>query len=213
MTTLEKIRAEIEREQIADFIAVQTVLEIIDKYASEECDRDCEHCAYIECPKEPTTLKQIIEKHNMDKLAYDEMSDFERDVLKYAEQEPCCKVEKDENGYAHVSPIEPCEDAVSRRAVLEIIKSHTLTDDYLAVEQLPSVQPKSETVTEFADRCRECGAKYGKLLKQEPKTGHWILDEDKSLMFNVYKCSNCENIGARESNFCPNCGAEMKGGE
>lgn len=25
-----------------------------------------------------------------------------------------------------------------------------------------------ETVTEFADRCRECGAKYGKLLKQEP---------------------------------------------
>lgn len=29
-----------------------------------------------------------------------------------------------------------------------------------------------ETVTEFADRCRECGAKYGKLLKQEPKTGH-----------------------------------------
>ena len=25
-----------------------------------------------------------------------------------------------------------------------------------------------ETVTEFADRCRECGAKYGKLLKKEP---------------------------------------------
>jgi len=25
-----------------------------------------------------------------------------------------------------------------------------------------------ETVTEFTDRCRECGAKYGKLLKQEP---------------------------------------------
>lgn len=29
-----------------------------------------------------------------------------------------------------------------------------------------------ETVTEFADRCRECGAKYGKLLKQ--KSGEWI---------------------------------------
>ena len=27
-----------------------------------------------------------------------------------------------------------------------------------------------ETVTEFADRCRECGAKYGKLLKSQ--TGH-----------------------------------------
>lgn len=36
------------------------------------------------------------------------------------------------------------------------------------LEELPSVTQKSETVTEFADRCRECGAKYGKLLKQEP---------------------------------------------
>lgn len=39
-----------------------------------------------------------------------------------------------------------------------------------------------ETVTEFADRCRECGAKYGKLLKQEqePKTGQfaeWVARE------------------------------------
>lgn len=33
-------------------------------------------------------------------------------------------------------------------------------------------EPKSETVTEFAVRCREWGAKYGKLLKQEPKIGH-----------------------------------------
>lgn len=27
-------------------------------------------------------------------------------------------------------------------------------------------EEKSETITEFADRCRECGAKYGKLLKE-----------------------------------------------
>jgi hypothetical protein len=36
------------------------------------------------------------------------------------------------------------------------------------LKELPSVTQKSETVTEFADRCRECGAKYGKLLKQQP---------------------------------------------
>ena len=42
------------------------------------------------------------------------------------------------------------------------------------------------------------------------RKGHWILDEEKSLMFNVYKCSNCEVIGARQSNFCPNCGADMR---
>lgn len=29
-----------------------------------------------------------------------------------------------------------------------------------------AVKQKPETVTEFADRCRECGTRYGKLLKQ-----------------------------------------------
>ena len=149
MTTLDKIKAEIQKvlDQERDFysenakaqaMALMWCLEIIDKYASEECDRDCEHCAYIECPKEPTTLKQIIEKHNMDKLAYDEMSDFERNVLKYAEQEPC-------------------EDAVSRQAVIDNIKhgfhwetvngitAETVLKQVIHdVEIMPSVQPKEE---------------------------------------------------------------------
>ena len=55
----------------------------------EICVR-CNKCGRFDkyAEQEPTTLQQIIKKHNMDKLAYDEMSDFERDVLKYAEQEP-----------------------------------------------------------------------------------------------------------------------------
>ena len=32
---------------------LEIAFKIIDKYASEECDNDCEHCAYLECPKEP----------------------------------------------------------------------------------------------------------------------------------------------------------------
>lgn len=50
MTTLEKIRAEIE--QMETLITKFEALQIIDKYASEECDRDCEHCVYLECPKD-----------------------------------------------------------------------------------------------------------------------------------------------------------------
>ena len=67
MTTIEKIRSEIEKKmeekereatQTQDdmecgiSIGYKFALDIIDKYASEECDRDCEHCAYLECPKE-----------------------------------------------------------------------------------------------------------------------------------------------------------------
>ena len=68
MTTLEKIRAEIDEylspvftksdakcQECANHLH-DDVLQIIDKYETkleptEECDRDCEHCAYIECPK------------------------------------------------------------------------------------------------------------------------------------------------------------------
>lgn len=64
MSTLEKIRAEIENIGILSSVDIKTgetlyeglcryddVLEILDKYASEECDNDCEHCTWIECPK------------------------------------------------------------------------------------------------------------------------------------------------------------------
>lgn len=69
---------------------------------------------------------------------------------------------------------------------------------------------KSETVTEFADRCRECGARYGKLLKQ--KTGHWIVWDTSSYDW-TYKCDKCGNIEFRQSNYCPNCGARMESEE
>ena len=135
MTTLEKIRAEIyeHAEQMhfngEFYIKVDEVLKIIDKYASEECDNDCEHCAYIECPKEP------------------------------------------------------CEDAVSRQAVLKEFEKGT-ENLYGRIDKLPSVQPKA-------------------------KTGHWIEREVRGDL--ALYCSECEaglDVYYHYS-FCPNCGAKM----
>ena len=54
-----------------------------------------------------------------------------------------------------------------------------------------------------------------KALEQEPKTGHWIkhgIDESYAIL--VYTCSECDYlIGVVVSNFCPNCGADMRGEE
>lgn len=72
----------------------------------------------------------------------------------------------------------PCDDAISRQAVLEYIEGseaelgHSTENELVCqyIKELPPVitrHRKSETVTEFADRCRECGAKYGRLLKQQ----------------------------------------------
>lgn len=73
---------------------------------------------------------------------------------------------------------EPCEDAISRKEILNRLEESGIYGYFEqkwmenkleeVIKSIPSVMPKSETVTEFADRCRECGAKYGKLLKQEP---------------------------------------------
>lgn len=52
----------------------------------------------------------------------------------------------------------------------------------------------------------------------EPKTGEWVLEEQKSQnhVENIYICSACRNFEAWGKmelyNYCPNCGAKMGGG-
>lgn len=72
---------------------------------------------------------------------------------------------------------------------------------YLECENaIMTLQPvKPETVTEFADRCRECG---------KMRTGHWIIMGDRYI-----KCSECKHITKTESpdiyHFCMVCGTKM----
>ena len=82
---------------------------------------------------------------------------------------------------------EPCDDAISREAVLNLIeKGECLSNG--AVKKLPSVQPS--------------------------RKGHW---EERSkreyyAYWERYKCSKCGHYGDNDYKFCPNCGACMKGG-
>ena len=49
-------------------------------------------------------------------------------------------------------------------------------------------------------------------LKQEPKTGHWIMDRQRE----TRQCDKCMTVyrwSFNPHNYCPNCGAEMKEGE
>lgn len=122
-----------------------------------------------------------------------------------------------ENGEEESSSGKPnnCEDAISRQAVIDILRYECSdkVERYLRdkIDALPSVTPKQETVTEFADRCRECGSMIGRQMKQ--KTGHWI--DDTSLGYHVSICSNCGWRGHGDTcliykpKFCPNCGAKM----
>ncbi len=48
-----------------------------------------------------------------------------------------------------------------------------------------------------------------KALEQEPKTGEWIEHFDESGKW--YECDQCHTDWGGAVNFCPNCGADMRG--
>ena len=63
------------------------------------------------------------------------------------------------------------------KAITEI-PNHQCTADMLIIKNGTPIPDNASilSVTEFADRCRECGARYGKLLKQKlkQKSEKWI---------------------------------------
>ena len=51
-------------------------------------------------------------------------------------------------------------------------------------------------------------------VKQEPKTGHWIRqDNTKKPLYGWYFCSECNSVIGDKPKFCSNCGAKMESEE
>ncbi len=90
--------------------------------------------------------------------------------------------------------VKPCGDVISRSALMIALMDkgvdHIQADDLVEINQIVLELPS---------------------VKQEPKTGHWIIDKGSldALYGEVCKCSECgaESIG--ESDYCPDCGAKM----
>lgn len=114
---------------------------------------------------------------------------------------------------------EPSGDLISRQDALDAIariglcKSDTKEVQAVAecLREVKKLQPvKQETVTEFADRCRECG---------KMRTGHWvrwyeIIEEESCTIHDPHcKCSECDKeydpYISQFIKYCSNCGAKM----
>ena len=88
---------------------------------------------------------------------------------------------------------EPCEDCISRKAVLKkIAKEYEGTDDLdfwnrsrakRSIEDMPSVQ-------------------------SERKMGRWITGDG-----GYTYCNSCRCVGNSNYDYCPHCGAKMQEGE
>lgn len=109
---------------------------------------------------------------------------------------------------------EPCEDAVSRKDVEEMIF------------RMGSVEELEIDFAKLLLMSRELNKLPS--IKQEPKIGHWIKIGDRGLGWSdtvICKCSECEyqkefrgkfdghNLivdTERADNYCSNCGAKME---
>lgn len=88
------------------------------------------------------------------------------------------------------NPAESSQDCISRDAVRKLIWQNNDKYGY------------SDRFHEFTERCLQLPS-----VTPQPKTGKWI---PRNAYLLQYKCSEC-GWKAEKSNYCPNCGADMRG--
>lgn len=115
-----------------------------------------------------------------------------------------------------ISSLNPSGDAISREALKKAIEE--VEDDYDGYEpndlgkfmwkvgDLIDNAPPVETFTlEDMQNNYDAGAD-SVIGKYDKAKGEWAEFE------GGYRCSNCDDIEVYTPNFCPNCGADMRGG-
>ena len=61
------------------------------------------------------------------------------------------------------------------------------------------------------DECWEAGCMAIKALKSDRPTGEWIYAKEQLEIVPMWECSCCRMRMQKKFNFCPNCGADMRG--
>ena len=117
-------------------------------------------------------------------------------------------------------------DLIDRRAAIDAIhedadwlaaqgsdwQTERMERDKSILQSLPSAQPD---LSGYSDKLWKAAYERGKAEAQaERKTGRWI-DKNGNIVSPFWERYECSVCGARSDNYnyCPNCGAYMKGGE
>jgi Zn finger protein HypA/HybF involved in hydrogenase expression len=120
------------------------------------------------------------------------------------------------NAVAHGTPLptDTCEDAISRKAVLDVIeREQHKGDDISEIKKLPSVTPVAciATVKFSKEDMQELVEEKMKDIVVERKKGKWEYSGSYDVEGMLY-CSCCKHeIDVSEGYFkyCPNCGSFM----
>ena len=85
---------------------------------------------------------------------------------------------------------EPCDDAISRQAAIDACLNGWNKDYKEIVEEIRTLPP----------------------VTPQPKTGRWISTTDKAEHL-VWECDKCSWQQRFNTNYCPDCGANMSEGK
>ena len=96
------------------------------------------------------------------------------------------------------------ESGLSEAELIEVCEAvgYVRQDMISRIKKLPSAQPD---LSGYSDRLWKAAYERGK--REGCKTGKWID------LWDRYRCSVCNMEHTYEENFCPNCGADMRGGD
>lgn len=109
-------------------------------------------------------------------------------------------------------PERPQGDLISREALKRAISEATYNFEQIPIrvdkvqeiiDNAPTVDIKDEIAGAYNEGYM-CGNKEAE--KARPK-GEWRVRHD-----NHFRCTNCEQYSSFNYEFCPNCGADMRGG-
>ena len=117
-------------------------------------------------------------------------------------------------------------DLISRQTAIDAlaVEFYNCADDYRTavkvIEGLPSTEPKTKCIAQIRidrdDMKDLVNEKVNEIVDKmaEPKTGRWTNKHGRAIPdeYCVY-CSRCKKWSERASDYCPNCGAYMRGAD
>ena len=92
----------------------------------------------------------------------------------------------------------------------DYIKRDSLISKFMPIYKSASL--RNRNVFSVARRCMEIAENLPAVPVREVVRGRWVL-QGKFCGLNRHECSVCKRSEFRMSNFCPNCGADMRAEE